>query len=171
MSSGGGPRAAGSGRADEGKFRQRVDTHYKEMAAAKKKIGYAGVLGLAGAAGFVTMTFTAAMQDQVPIAVLAIMYALMGAVTHRGAGPAAGSVNAEKKAASYNAYLRYQGFALAFAGPILMGIGSDAELVILLGFGGVWLASVVAAAMGYFASTALLDAFRQQKLKADAKKQ
>ena len=43
MSSSGGPRAKG-GIKDEGKFRQRVEDHYKIMAAAKKTIRNAGVL-------------------------------------------------------------------------------------------------------------------------------
>ena len=45
---------------EEGKFRQRVDDHYRVMAAAKKTIGTAGRLQLAGALGMGTAMGVAA---------------------------------------------------------------------------------------------------------------
>ena len=44
-------KAAGSGLKEEGKFRQRVDNHYKMMAAARSRLGTAGRLQLAAALG------------------------------------------------------------------------------------------------------------------------
>ena len=41
----------GSNLKDEGKFRQRVDNHYKMMAAARSRLGTAGRLQLAAALG------------------------------------------------------------------------------------------------------------------------
>ena len=81
MASTGGPRAAGSGRVDEGKFRQRVDTHYKVMASAKNRIRLSGKVGLASSMGFVTMSGAALAQEHMGIAAISFFYAVLGAVT------------------------------------------------------------------------------------------
>ena len=170
MSAGGGPRAAGSGLNNEGKFRQRVDTHYKVMASAKKQIGQAGRLGLGSAMGFGTLAGASAVSDAMPIAILAFVYALAAGVTHRGAAGAAGSVNAEKNAATYLSRLRGLGALLLFVFPVLMAIGIP-DLPTLICFGLLWLLGIGACTMGYFSTSTLLDAFRQQKLKAQHKDQ
>ena len=49
MSSSGGARVGGSNLKDEGKFRQRVDEHYKLIASARPKLGFAWKLQTASA--------------------------------------------------------------------------------------------------------------------------
>lgn len=168
MASTGGPRAAGSGRADEGKFRQRVDTHYKVMASAKNHIRLSGKVGLASSMGFVAMSGAALAQEHMAVAAISFFYAVLGAVTHRAWSSAAGSGNAEKNAASYQSMLRVNGLSLltAFSAIVLF---DGPPMNILLGFGGVWVIGMVACAMAYRATSSLLDAFKQQKDKAASK--
>ena len=165
MASSGGPRASGSGRADEGKFRQRVDTHYRVMADAKKQISQAGRLTIASAIGFVSMAGVAAMQHSHAIAAGAVAFAFVSAAVGRTAMAAAGSRDAKKNALAYRNFARTLGLVLTSAGPAIMLLGLP-SLVILAGLAVAWMLGIVASARGYFGAVTLLDAFKQQELKA-----
>lgn len=69
MSSGAGPRAGGSNIKDEGKFRQRVDEHYKLIATARPLLGSAWRLQAASAvalAALATAGFTELLPSALP---------------------------------------------------------------------------------------------------------
>ena len=176
MASSGGPRVAGSGRADEGKFRQRVDTHYRLMAEAKKKIASAGRLALAAALGFTSIAGVAATQPgeaSIATALIAGVLALTAGVTGRAATAAAGNREAEKHAAAFKRWSRSLAMIL-FLTLLAAGMGQMAGLTapqksITIAMGCIWTLALAASAVGLHGSVGLLYAFEQQKSKAQKK--
>ena len=63
MSSGGGPRAAGSNLKNEGQFRQRVVNYYKIMADSRKSLSFHCKLQLASAVGLASTTGAAVVAS------------------------------------------------------------------------------------------------------------
>ena len=117
MSSGGGPRAKGSGLMDEGKFRQRVEDHYKIMAAAKKTIRNAGVvhnfcaLSLCIVAGigvytFVNEDFSDEATGSAFVAGTGLLVALISGSCWLASKGASGAKDAEKPGQSYAGRVR-----------------------------------------------------------------
>ena len=177
MASSGGPRAGGSGLKEEGKFRQRVDDHYRLMASAKKTITTAGRLQLASALSLGTVAgFAATLPETASMVVGAASAVLMllSGTSARAATAAAGAKDAEKNAALYAVRARMLGLLLALTA---LGIGgaSAAELMdppplpIAAFGGGVVALDLVGCALGLRGASQLLRAFEQQKNKAKAK--
>ena len=70
MSSGGGPRAAGSNLKNEGQFRQRVVSYYKIMADSRKSLSFHCKLQLASAVGLASTTGAAVVASNAGMLVL-----------------------------------------------------------------------------------------------------
>ena len=177
MASGGGPRAAGSGLKEEGKFRQRVDDHYRVMASAKKTIGTAGRLQLAGALGMGTAMGVAATLPETGSMVaggVSFVLMLVSAAGARAATAAAGAKDVEKHAAKYAGWLRTLGMLLLLTGLAGAGAGAadlvEAPPMPLVGaFGVVALVDLIGCLLGLRGASQLLSAFESQKNKAKAK--
>ena len=84
-------KAAGSGLKEEGKFRQRVDNHYKMMAAARSRLGTAGRLQLAAALGVGSVASVGAVADDdaapfLPVWLIALFALYIAVVGRLGSG-------------------------------------------------------------------------------------
>ena len=175
MSSGGGPRATGSGLAQEGKFRQRVDTHYKVMAEAKKSIRTAGNLQMASALLLGTIAGLAAtLPESIATIMCGVSVALMlvtGACA-RAASAASGAKDAEKHAASYGSWMRMLGGLLLLAAAGVGGaVFAELELPslpITAAAGSILLLDLVSCIIGLSSSSKLLAAFEDQRKKSKA---
>jgi len=174
MSSGGGPRATGSGLSNEGKFRQRVDDHYRDMAAAKKSIKTAGNLHIASALGLGTVTgVMATLQDDfsamATCAVCAVLMVVTG-LTARAASPAAGTKDVEKHALAYASWVRTLTMLLLLVGSgVATTIHTGAQLPptpIGEAAAAVGVFDLIACAIAQVATAKLLTAFEAQKAKA-----
>lgn len=182
MSSSGGPRAAGSGLATEGKFRQRVEDHYKLMASSKKRLGLASKLQLVsavGATGVVGMLGAAGGGDgdattwMVLAGLLALFSGLVSRSASATAAPALSAQQVEKCAASFARWcsivLALLGIAMvltAASGGGSVGLPPQPARTV----GGLVLAiDSVGCALGMRATAALRAAFEMQKAKAKAK--
>ena len=175
MSSGGGPRAKGSGRLDEGKFRQRVDDHYRVTASAKNQLRLAGRLTLAGALGLGTMAGIACTQEDSSSTAMAAACGVLGLVsggTSRAATAAAQAPlsQADRSAATLKMWTRLLGLLLLLAGggaSISVNAGAEPPaLPILVGGGVVWMLDFAAAMFSLRSAKALLNASDMQKRKA-----
>jgi hypothetical protein len=174
MSSSGGPRAAGSGLKEEGKFRQRVDDHYRKMADAKKRIRLSGRLALAAALGFFALAGPAVVHPGdwgVPAAAGSIGLGLVAAGASRAATAAAGGQNTQKHGSSYHTWARALGAltALASAGAaVAVGAGVEApETPLAVGYGVLAGLALIASGMGVLGASALSSAFEAQRRKAN----
>ena len=177
MASGGGPRATGSGIKEEGKFRQRVDDHYRLMASAKKTIGTAGRLQLASALSLGTTAGVAATMPE-PSSIIAAVASgvlmLISGVDARGATAAAGAKDAEMHAASYSGRLRTLAVLLLTTAATIY-IATELELMdpmpmpLVVACASVGLLDLVGCFLGMRGASQLLKAFEAQKAKAKAK--
>jgi hypothetical protein len=177
MASGGGPRAAGSGIANEGKFRQRVEDHYRTMASAKKGIKRAGQMQLASALGLGTVTGAAGtlLEDSSAMALCAVGVVLMIAtgLAARAAPLAAGAKDAEKHAIAYASSVRMLSMLLlltasAVATAVYVGAALPPTPVAVAAavIGGI---DLLSCALGQITTAKLLGAFEEQKRKAAKK--
>lgn len=170
--------AGGSGIKEEGKFRQRVDDHYKVMAAAKKSISTAGRLQLASAIGLGTVMGVAATQPEAgSMALIGVGLVLMiySGVCSQGATAAAGAKDAEKNATAYAGRLRTLALLLVLSAGGLAGAVSTEVLEtpptpLLIAFGGVGALDLIGCLLGLSSSSQLLGAFESQKAKREATK-
>ena len=203
MASGGGPRAAGarpqyalldappvpltdarhrcvapgSGIKEEGKFRQRVDDHYRLMASAKKTIGLAGRLQLASALGLGTAMGVAATLPEsgsmVAGAASAVLM-LVSAGASRAATAAAGTKDVEKHGVAYAGWLRKLALLIVVAIAGATGAAA-AELVeappqpVVVAMGAVGALDLAGCVIGLRGAKQLQQAFEAQKAKAKAK--
>jgi hypothetical protein len=178
MASGGGPRASGSGIAHEGKFRQRVDDHYRLMASAKKNIGRAGRLQLASAIGLGSAAGGLAVTEgplNMSASGVCALLMLMSAICSRAATYAsnypAGSKDVESKAAVYRARQRLLTRLLlaAFFSAVYSVRVADVELPpapITATVGAVGAICFFSSMYGMRAAAQLQRAFEDQKAKA-----
>ena len=192
MSSSGGARAAGSGMANEGKFRQRVDDHYKVMASAKKLIRIAGSMHTTTAVMLCTMSGLAlkrwtAMNVEIDVGAdsvgqgvklvgfMSLVIMLIAVTCGMSAGHAAGAKDAEKYAASYATRLKMLAASLVIAGgtsaiafkpPPLVEPPPESMLYAAIGF---WGLAVLSAVIGLRGAGQLKSAFEQQKAKSKGK--
>ena len=163
---------------DEGKFRQRVDDHYRVMANAKKNLRTSGRLQLGAALGLLSVAAVNAMQPEESATVTAAVggvLALASAGIARVALAAGGSVQVEKQATTYLSRVRVLGLLLLLSGGATGAsstfIAEPAQMSIVAAWVGLWLVDLGACALGYMAATTLLRAFEQQRKKATQKVQ
>ena len=177
MASGGGPRATGSGMKEEGKFRQRVDDHYKLMASAKKSIGLAGRLQLASSLGLGTAAGVAATLPEESSMVACIVSAVLMLVSGgaaRAATAAAGAKDAEKHAATYAGWLKKLLALLIVSaagatGLVAAEVLDPPPMPLVVAGGAVAALDLVGCLVGLRAAGQLLRAFELQKAKAKGK--
>lgn len=172
MSSGGGPRASGSGLAAEGKFRQRVETHYTLMANAKKSLRLAGKLqlvsglGAAGAAGTLLVLGDSA-TDSAVWNVVGWVLALTSAMASRST-TAADGMQAELRAAAYSRWCSIVLVCVVCTAVLAapnVGIEPPPQQVRVAG-GLVLAIDAVGCMLGKRAASGLRAAFAMQKQKA-----
>jgi hypothetical protein len=177
MSSGGGPRAGGSGIKEEGKFRQRVDDHYRKMAEAKRSIGAAGRLQLASALGLGTVagvTVTLPETSAMLAAGVSALLMLVSGGCARAATAATGGKDTEKHAAAYAGWLKILGMMLVLAVGGAGVIGA-AELLeppprpLVAALGAVAAVDMIGCVLGLNAASKMASAFEAQKKKATMK--
>ena len=161
---------------DEGKFRQRVEDHYRVMADAKKSLRTSGRLQLGAALGLLSVAGVAAMQPEessIFTATVGAVLALASAAIARVALAAGGSVQVEKQATAYMSRVRVLGLLLLLssgaAGASSTFNVEPPKLPIVAAWIVLWLLDIGACALGYFAATTLLHAFEQQRKKATHK--
>ena len=162
---------------EEGKFRQRVDDHYKVMAAAKKTIGTAGRLQLASSIGLGTVVGVAATQPEDGAMALlgaCLVVMLYSGVCSQSATSAAGAKDAEKNAAAYAGKLRTLATLLVLTSAGLVGlvVGEVLEVPpkpLLIASGAVAAFDLIGCLLGISGTSKLLGAFEAQKNKSKAK--
>ena len=176
MSSGGGPRAKGSGRLDEGKFRQRVDDHYRIMADAKKNLRFAGNMQLLIAVGFFFAAIvTALILFSGPACAASAILCIMCLACGKWALAAGGNTQAEKAAAAYVSRSRV--VALLMQLPVGAGFAADylgvelPQAPVLAAMTTFWALAMTANLGAAYSAGKLLRAFEAQKKKATSKAQ
>lgn len=169
-------KAAGSGLKEEGKFRQRVDNHYKMMAAARSRLGTAGRLQLAAALGVGSVAGVGAVADDdaapfLPVWLIAL-FALYIAVVGRlglGCAEAKDPKLVEKQTASYT-----KGCLVGMIALLSMGGAAGMEVTQVPGAsialpaatGAMVIVGSLGSALGAMASGALRRAFEAKEKKS-----
>ena len=169
--------AGGSGLKNEGKFRQRVDDHYKVMAKAKRDIGVAGKVHMAStllhgtAAGFLA---TLSEEFSTNACGLCAVLTLMNGLCAKSAGSAsnypAGAKDVEKRLSSYAFWLRTLMWSLRIAlaagvyGIHVAGMEIDRPVLVVAAI--LCILSAGAYLLGNSATSRLQGAFEQQRSKA-----
>lgn len=186
MSSGGGPRAAGSGMADEGKFRQRVEDHYKIMASAKKTIRLAGVahnfcaLSLCIVAGLALYTwagdgFSDETTGSALVAGTCLLVALFSGSCWLASRAASGAKDAEKNGQAYAGRVRTLLSALlvmaaAVTGAVVLEFVPPPALTVSYAAAGLNALDAVGAVVGLYGAAELQRGFAIQKARGQKAK-
>ena len=189
MSSGGGyvGKAAGSGLSNEGKFRQRVDDHYKVMAGAKKTIRIASSMHsmtacmLCTIAGIALQRWVTYGDELVGDGIKLVGFMSTGIMILSGtcglaANNAVGAMkDAEKHTASYATRLKLLAASLVSTGAYSAFIFKPPPQVdlppdmMLYACAGMWVLALLSVLVGLRGAGQLTSAFEQQKAKSKAK--
>ena len=165
----------GSGLSNEGKFRQRVDDHYRLMARAKAEIGRAHRLQLGSALGFGTILGLCGVEGDTGAIVLGafcLVIMLASGLSSQAAIAAAGSKDAEKHAISYVGWSRLTGLLVVVLSVVGYGLREfkvvpEPLAQLLFSYGVCALLDLVGCVLGYLGGMKLVAAFDAQKKKAN----
>ena len=188
MASTGRPRAGGSGIKDEGKFRQRVDDHYRVIASAKSTIKVASPIHnfcalslcvVAGISLYLWMTETAPRPDDALsesiffdaaglLSITSTVVLLVSARCGTQSRLAAGAKDAEKHGAEYGSRL-FMLVCVLLVALCVEAVGPAPPLPLLYAFYGLSALDLVGALVGLRGSSTLKRGFEMQKAKSKAK--